>query len=226
MIAYNVTVKENVLKKDLYYKDHFIMTYTIKYPQFVSDKFKLFIRKLNLHYKAEASLFQRAQIAKLYQTAIDDYEYSVANGFPIRPYEVFVEYTVTYNQNCTLSLYFDRYEYTGGAHGMTYRKSDTWDLRKGRRMDLMDFFPGKKDFIKYVQLKINSQIEADLKENKGMFFEDYTTLVKENFHSNNFYLTDQGVVIYFQLYEIAPYVSGIQIFTLPFSEGNAAAPEC
>ena len=226
MIAYNLTVKENVLKKDMYYKDHLILTYTIKYPQFISDKFRLFLAKLNLYYKTQAALFQRVQISKLYQTAIDDYEYSVTNGFPIHQYEVIVEYTVTYNENCTLSLYFDRYEYTGGAHGMTYRNSDTWDLTRGRRMDLEDFFPKHKDFIEFVQNEINRQIAADIKNDNNVYFEDYTDLVKENFNVKNFYITEQGVVIYFQLYEIAPYVSGIRTFTIPFSEAGAVMPEC
>ncbi len=226
MIAYNLTVKENVLKKDMYYKDHLILTYTVKYPQFISDKFKLFLAKLNLYYRTQATLYQRVQISKLYQTAIDDYEYSVTNGFPIHQYEVIVEYTVTYNENCTLSLYFDRYEYTGGAHGMTYRNSDTWDLTRGRRMDLEDFFPKHKDFMEFVQNKINQQIAADIKNDNNVYFEDYTDLVKENFNVKNFYITEQGVVIYFQLYEIAPYVSGIRTFTIPFSEAGAVMPEC
>lgn len=226
MISYNLTVKENVLKKEMYYKDHLIMTYTIKYPQFVSDKFRLFLTKLNLYYKADASLYQRIQISRLYQTAADDYEYSVTNGFPIHQYEADVDYTVTYNQNCTLSLYFDRYEYTGGAHGMTYRSSDTWDLRKGRRLELKDFFPDREDFMDYVQNEVIRQIEADIKNNNNMFFEDYATLVKENFNIKNFYLSEEGVVVYFQLYEIGPYVSGIQTFTIPFSQGKAVPPEC
>ncbi|MGB8455246.1 MAG: DUF3298 and DUF4163 domain-containing protein [Anaerocolumna sp.] len=226
MASYNLTVKENVLMKAMYYKDHLILTYTIKYPQFVSDKFKLFIAKLNMHYKADAVLYQRVQVTKLYQTAIDDYEYSVTNGYPIHQYEVYVEYNITYNQNCALSLYFDRYEYTGGAHGMTTRNSDTWNLRKGSRLELMDFFPGNENYEQYLQSEINKQIEAEMKDNNNMFFEDYTDLVKENFNNKNFYLSDQGVVIYFQLYEIAPYVSGIQTFTVPYSDGAAVPPKC
>ncbi len=226
MISYNLTVKENVLKKDMYYKDHLILTYTIKYPRFVSDKFRIFLTKLNIHYKAEAALYQRIHISKLYQLAADDYEYSVANGFPIHQYEVNVEYHVTYNQNCTLSLYFDRYEFTGGAHGMTKRDSDTWDLHQGIRMDLMDFFPDNKNYTKYIQNEIITQIEKEIKNNGNMFFEDYADLVKENFNAANFYLTQEGIVIYFQLYEIAPYVSGIQTFTIPYGEEAAVLPEC
>ncbi len=226
MVSYNLTVKENVLKKEMYYKDHLILSYTIKYPQFVSDKFRLFLTKLNIHYKADAALYQKIHISKLYQMAVDDYEYSVTNGFPIHQYEVNVEYKVTYNENCILSLYFDRYEFTGGAHGTTKRNSDTWDLRKGIWMELTDFLPDNKNAAKYIQAEIIGQIEEEIKKGNNIFFEDYADLVKENFNSRNFYLAKEGIAVYFQLYEIAPYVSGIQTFIIPYAEGAAVLPKC
>ena len=210
----------------MYYKGHLILTYTIKYPQFVSDKFKLFITKLNLFYKAEASMYRRTQVMKLYQMAMDDYENSIANDFPVHEYEVYVEFNVTYNKNCTLSLYFDRYEYTGGAHGMTYRSSDTWNLQKGIRMELTDFFPDKENYTEWIQKNIIDQIKQEMKKDNAMFFDEYADLVKENFNAKNFYLSEDGVVIYFQLYEIAPYASGIQTFTIPYSKGSAVQPSC
>ncbi len=32
-----------------------------------------------------------------------------------------MDYTITLNQGCTLSMYVDQYTYTGSAHGGTYR---------------------------------------------------------------------------------------------------------
>ena len=226
MASYTLTVNEHAIKKDMYYKGHLILTYTIKYPQFVSDKFKLFITKLNLFYKAEASMYRRTQVMKLYQMAMDDYENSIANDFPVHEYEVYVEFNVTYNKNCTLSLYFDRYEYTGGAHGMTYRSSDTWNLQKGIRMELTDFFPDKENYTEWIQKNIIDQIKQEMKKDNAMFFDEYADLVKENFNAKNFNLSEDGVVIYFQLYEIAPYASGIQTFTIPYSKGSAVQPSC
>ncbi len=226
MVSYNLTVKEHVLKKELKYKDHVILTYTIKYPQFVSDKFRPFLNKLNRYYEAEAVLYQKINVAKLYEMAVSDYEESVANDYPIHQYEVYVEFKVTYNENCALSLYFDRYEYTGGAHGMTVRYSDTWDLNKGVRINLDDLFPHNENFTDYIQSEIIRQIENEIKNNNNIFFDNYASLVREYFNPKNFYLTEDGVVIYFQLYEIGPYVIGIQTFTIPYKEGGAVPPEC
>lgn len=48
------------------------------------------------------------------------YLQAVENGYPVMVYEVIAEFTVTYNQNCALSLYTDQYIFTGGAHGSNH----------------------------------------------------------------------------------------------------------
>jgi hypothetical protein len=51
-------------------------------------------------------------------------------------------------------------------------------------------------------------------------------LVNENLKVNNFYLTKEGVVIYFQQYDIAPYSSGLPTFVIPYGPGGAVTPRC
>lgn len=225
-MVYRILVKKDSIQKDLSYKNNKILTYTINYPQFASDKFKAFINKLNIYYKAEATLYQKYHVMKLFQMSVDDYEYAAANNYPIHVYEILVEYTITYNQNCVLSLYFDRYEYTGGAHGMTSRSGDTWNLQKAQRMALSDFFPGNKNYLSDIVEFINKQIESDMQQGNAYYFEDYASLVKENLNERNFYVVPEGVVIFFQLYEIAPYSSGIRTFLIPFGNGAATMPRC
>jgi hypothetical protein len=217
MISYNLTVNENVLQKDMYYKEQLVLNYTIKYPQFVSDKFNAFIRKLNNYYKTKAIMYQEHIETKLYKMAIQDYENAVDRGFPIRQYEIVSDYKVTYNQSCGLSLYFDHYEYTGGAHGITNRISDTWDIKSGKRIDLHELFTHVNDYQENIIKEINEQIEDQIEESNMMYFDDYEQLVADNFDTEDFYLVPEGVIIYFQLYEIAPYVAGIPTFLIPFT---------
>jgi hypothetical protein len=162
----------------------------------------------------------------LYQMAMVEYEYSVANNYPIREFEAFVDFVVTYNQNCMISLYFDQYEYAGGAHGLTVRYSDTWNLTKSKRMELGDFFPHRSNYKDFLIQTINKQIEDELTKENAMYFEDYEKLVKENFKTNNFYLSKEGLVIYFQQYDIAPYAAGIPTFVIPYGPGGASMPKC
>lgn len=226
LLSYKIIVKENIIQEDMYHNEQLIMSYTIKYPEFISNKFQMFLKELNFYYKSKALLYVNYDIKKLFQLAIEEYEYSVANDFPIRKYEIFVDYNITYNRNCTLSLYFDKYEYTGGAHGNTIRNSDTWDLQKGKEIELYELFTEINNNQEYIFEKIYEQIANETRDGSNQYFEDYRQLVAENFNKDNFYLVEEGVVIFFQVYAIAPYVSGITTFLIPYSTGAVTAPKC
>lgn len=223
---YQMIVWEKVLQQDMYYKNTLILKYTIKYPKFVSPTYSILAHKLNTLYRTKAVMYEKTNVMKLYQMAMVDYEYSVANNYPIHQYEAYVTFTVSYNQNCALSLYFDQYEYTGGAHGLTVRTSDTWDLSKSRRMELSDFFPGRSDVKKFLISNINQQIKEQISNGNTMFFEDYGKLTESTFKMNCFYLVEEGLVIYFQQYDIAPYAAGLLTFVIPYGPGGALMPRC
>ncbi|MFV0239920.1 MAG: RsiV family protein [Lacrimispora sphenoides] len=44
-----------------------------------------------------------------------------------------------------------------------------------------------------------------------------------NFNINGFFIKPSGIVIYYQQYDIAPYVRGIPEFLFPFQEGSPNA---
>jgi len=226
MRPYIVVVKEKMLQADKTYKGHVILSYTIKYPQFISDRFHLILNKLNIFYRTKALMYEKSNISNLFQMAMVEYEYSVAHNYPIRAFEAFTAYKTTYNRNCAISLYFDQYEYTGGAHGITVRSSDTWHLIKSKKLELQEFFPYQQDYRSYIIDHIIKEIEGQIAEGNNIYFENYKQLVQENFKENSFYLTNDGLVIYYQQYDIAPYSSGIVEFTIPYSSRGATPPNC
>lgn len=223
---YEVIIKEKVLQQDMYYKDNLILRYTIKYPKFLSETFEIVTNKINAFYRTKAMMYIKSNVMNLYQMAMVEYEYSVKNDFPIRQFEAFTNFEVTYNQNCSVSLYFDQYEFAGGAHGLTVRSSDTWNLIKSKRSDLSEFFPLGSNYWELIINSIIQQIDNERTQNDFLYFENYAELVHENFKANNFYLSKEGIVIYYQHYDIAPYASGIRTFTIPYGPGGAIEPRC
>lgn len=221
----NIKVEERVLAGKLYHKDTVVLKYTIKYPHFISEQCKVMIDKLNSLYRTTARMYEKNNVMSLYQRAIVDYEYAKANQYPFRGYESYVDYTVTYNDNGILSLYFDRYEYTAGAHGSTLRQSDSWALKRGRRLRLSDFYPMDKNYREEVISLILVDIEGNKRKADMDYFEDYESLVRENFKADQFYLTEEGIVIYFQQYDIAPYAYGLPTFLIPY-ELEGMEPFC
>lgn len=222
-----VSVNEKVLQQYMYHKSHIILTYTVRYPYFTSDRYQDTLNKLNSYYQTRAYMYVRTEVMNLYKMAMVEYEYAVANDFPIRPFEVITVFKVTYNQNCVLSLYFDKYQYTGGAHGITIRKSDSWNIACSSPIRIKSLFLMTDDVNAFVTEAIVEQIDQEAKTEAEFFpyFEDYEALVINKFNPGNFYLTDKGVIIYFQQYDIAPYSTGIPEFLLPYVIGGAVRPK-
>lgn len=141
----------------------------------------------------------------------------MANHFPIMIYEVILDYKITYFENEIISLYFDEYTFTGGAHGNTVRSSQNWDLILSKQFSLSSLFPSNPNYLLPILQEIHSQIKENMETDNPNYFDNYCELVLQYFNPENFYLSPGYVNIFFQLYEIAPYVTGIPVFSIKLS---------
>lgn len=222
MAQFSARIKNHELSADMYHKDTLVLKYRINYPWFEEPGFTQSLLRINRQYAADAIAYQQFCEMSLFRSAVEEYENSVKNGYPVRVFEAAVSYTVTYNKDCTLSLWFDRYEFTGGAHGNTIRHSDTWGAEDARRIPLEEIFPAYKLYITDI---ISGEISAQMKSGEGWYFDDYEKNAAQYFNPENFYLKPAGLAVYFQQYEIAPYSSGIPEFIIPYSS-SVKKPEC
>jgi hypothetical protein len=225
-----VKTEKVVLEENLYYNKENLITYRIEYPQFFSPIYQNNLNRINLCLKNKAFNLQRTCYKKLFAIAIDFYEFSVKHNYHIRKFEILLTFKVTFNQDCAISLYFDEFEYLGGAHGLTTRTSYTWDIRDGERILLCDLFNDGINFHGYIINSIDNQIKLQLlyDGNNYIYFDDYNKNVAINFNNNNFYLIKSpiGIVLYFQLYDIAPYSMGICEFFMTYDEYSMEMPSC
>ena len=181
-----------------------VLTYAVRYPEFTSSCFSQCAKKINQYYR------QRAEnlVCRIHQcmipAAIKDYRTNTDENRPALPYELISEYTVTQNERCLLSLYTDCYQMTGGAHGNTIRSSETWDLKTGCKICLPELCAcqGSKIYTA-IKTEIKKQIAAQAEN----YFENYEELVEQTFCGSQFYIENGKAVVYFQQYDIAPYVT-------------------
>lgn len=103
----------------------------------------------------------------------------------------------------------------GGAHGETKRTSDTWDFHTGSAITLNDILQLSSISLHNLHQCIAQQIRERLTLSPGSYFDDYSSLLLDNFDLANFYLQDNKIVIYYQQYDIAPYSTGIPEFYFP-----------
>lgn len=205
-------VKKNILEKELFYDGTIILKYHIEYPSIHSNTFENGITTFNEYNQRLAFELRNMTENELYKEAIELYKYNKENGYPTMIYEVYRNFVITFHFRNIISLYFDEYTFTGGAHGNTIRTSQTWNLNSGMMLDLYSFFPNNP----YFMLNILKQINVEIQKEPDIYFESTCSLVLDTFNPKNFYLTPNGIVIYFQQYDIAPYSSGIRTFKIYF----------
>lgn len=129
---------------------------------------------------------------------------------PRFPYEAHSRYTVSEDNNLIISLYNDYYEYLGGAHGMTTRTSYTIDKEKESLLSLSNLFTKGYNYSD----KINEEIKKEIGKNPENYF-DSGSVFKGINENQSFYIEGDNLVIYYQLYELAPYVFGFPEFKIP-----------
>jgi hypothetical protein len=195
-----ITVGEKSISKSLdYFKED------IKMPQILDGNDEKNINSINNVIIND--IMPKAEEAE--KTA-KDYFGMEGQEKPTFPFEVYSKYTLGIDNNLIISLYNDYYEYLGGAHGMTTRTSYTVDKGKEKLLKLKDLFVQGYSYSDLINKNIKEEIEKNPENyfNSGHEFKG----ISEN---QSFYIEGDNLVIYYQLYDIAPYVFGIPEFKIP-----------
>lgn len=150
------------------------------------------------------------EIEKMAQNDSEEFK---KQGWSFRPYMVNTRYEVSYNKKDILSLSVVYWQYTGGAHGNYNKAAYNFDLKTGKLISLKDLF---KEGVKYKEI-ITQEIKNQMQTEPEKYFIDEIDKLEVISDDKPFNIEDEGIVIYYQTYEIAPYSSGIPEFKIPFS---------
>lgn len=121
--------------------------------------------------------------------------------------EVIGWYELKTNERGVLSLSLGNYAYPPhAAHGMTYIKSLTFNIETGKTYLLSELFKPDSDYIKVISDNIRLQIQQ-----RNIPLLDQFDGINPN---QDYYLADKALVVYYQLYEITPYVYGFPMFPI------------
>jgi len=120
-------------------------------------------------------------------------------------------YEIKTNQRGVLSLTQSNYAYTPpAAHGMTLLRSLTFDAATGKAYALPELFrPGSG-----YEEAINRSIRLQIEDRDVPLLTEFTGIAKDQ----PYYIADKALVVYFQLYELTPYVYGFPMFPISVYE--------
>ncbi|WP_246001164.1 RsiV family protein [Oceanobacillus piezotolerans] len=121
--------------------------------------------------------------------------------------EMLGSYALKNNQRKVFSLTLTNYTYhEKAAHGMTFIKALTFDLTKEKKVNLADLFKPRSDYKQRLSKLVEEQIIARDVPLLGAF-----TGIKPD---QDFYIADKTLVLFYQLYDITPYVYGFPMFPI------------
>ncbi len=145
-----------------------------------------------------------------------------------REFEDATSVLVTRNERGLLSLLYTGYSYTGGAHPNSFYLSQTFDLATGKELSLRDLVRPEA-----VETWIQREEQRLLRQDAGndWLFDKETVAALASgklkgaaasstpaYQSlDQWYLSNNTLVRYYQSYEIEPYAAGIPTVDLPFS---------
>lgn len=206
-----LTITEGRLAEELTYEGIAMVNADFRYPIVSSGSSKA-DKRINSYYKHIAKTLMRKARNELLPAAVDEWRYSVENSYPFRQFEIVMKYTVTYNEDDILSLYYDVYEYTGGAHGMTKRFGDTWRSSTGWFIELADFFPRGTNYKRLLIANAITIAAKQTAEGTHQYFDNYPKLIKKYFSQTKFFIFKTGIAVFYDQYAIAPGYEGIPVF--------------
>ena len=165
----------------------------------------------NLVESTQASMLQEARAAaKILPEAL--------------PYQIDLTFTSTWSDHGIVSFFTDLYLYAGGLRGITYRYGTVQRLRDNGPLFVTALFPPDADISEFVtnfvasaQKKAQRLDDTQAQHIRAMAHSYYT--------SENIYLTDLGLAVFYQPHTLSPGVAGIPVFTIPYSDKGPYPPE-
>lgn len=141
-----------------------------------------------------------------------------ANGEAFLPWKAELDYTVTLWQPPLLSLHLDAVEPGPTARKRQICMGETWDCGSGYPRTLRSLFPAKahhwrKDLLD----KMREQAARQLASGESLLDPDCPQVMERVFDPDRFYLTGDGIAVFYPLCVLGAYAEGIPVFTIPFS---------
>lgn len=153
--------------------------------------------------------------------AEDDLKGAEEGGYQIyTPYSAESTYYVSRADDRVLSFEENGYTYLGGAHGTGYSFGCNYDTRTGEELQIqdvvtdMDTFAGLAEAAVYEESGLTMD---DLFLEEGESLKDYIAKAAAE-HTLNWKITNDGVSVWFNPYEISYYAAGMPSGSVKFAE--------
>ncbi len=131
-------------------------------------------------------------------------------------WELSIETELTYQSEDIITLAISIYVFEGGAHGNDQIKFLNLDTKTGKTLSLSDIIKNETEFKTLAETHFVKSIKA---EDKDLKIEDF--FFGEPFQlPENIGFSEDGLVLLYNVYEVASYDQGYTEFVIPFEDAE------
>lgn len=112
-----------------------------------------------------------------------------------------------------LSVVGDAYSFTSGIHGTSRRVAKNIDLLNNKELKLSDLFSDEA-----YEEALNQKIGEILDKNPDEYSDLWEKPILTKSHQEDFYLSGEGLILYYPPYELSYYARGFVEFCIPYKE--------
>ena len=151
--------------------------------------------------------------------AEDDLKAAKEGGYEVyTPYSTECSFYVNRADNRVLSLGKSGYDYWGGAHGTGYSTGCNYNARTGEELRIQDVVTDVDTFAGLIEAKVyeSGLTRDDLFLDEEKTLKDYILKAAVD-HTLNWEITNEGVTVWFNPYEISYYAAGMPSGSVSFA---------
>lgn len=186
---------------------------SLQYPSFFTLRNSYFnvsqnvLNNINSTIKSDVFTFKNGLIDEEIQVNDDNNK----NNNPEVKYRVITNYANTFSKNHILSTIVNLLAFVDEKIEYNELYNYNFDLLTGNMFTIGNVFNPNVDYLKVISNYVNYKIS----QNKELYYKDVVVDIPED---QAFYLTDEGIVIYFGVDEIAPKEFCIPRFTMEYKK--------
>lgn len=174
-------------------------------------------RRFERYYRACAAAFANDCRCRIFPQAERLYRQALETAQSLPQWHAQLRTVLTFQTADTVSLYTET-SLTGCPSRSVFRRSDTWDLRRGLPLRLQELFPPRTAWRSLLLQTAAQQIEEAHAQGIALYDPGWRKQLRRCFDPHCFYLTGEGLCFFYPLCSIAPAVEGLPTFFLPYHE--------
>ncbi|MGN0969110.1 MAG: RsiV family protein [Oscillospiraceae bacterium] len=195
-----------------------VLTLSIRRPAF-PDTGKT--KRMERYFSEIARQWQNRWENQLFPMACQALADARETSRPFVPWKAELDYTVTLWQPPLLSLRLDAVETSQNTRPLQIRTGETWDCGRGYPRTLRSFFPAKAHRWRKELLDcLREQAARQLASGESLLDPDCAQVMERSFDPDRFYLTEEGITVFYPLCILGAYAEGIPVFTVPIPDQN------